>query len=623
MTSADTTISFGRYRLLGPIDPAGAGDLLGVALDNSLVLLRLSDPGAAAADDFRLRFRHSAIAGMRVGGAGNAAVLDLDSDAEQPWLATQFVPSAALANVIAAGGALDPAAVRALAAGCAAALAGVHATGLVHRDLRPDTVTLTADGVRLGPPGVIPAGHGTPAGPPDFLAPEQAMGLETGAAADIFALGSLLVFAASGHAPFGAPSVPYTLFNIAQRDPDLTGVPDELRELVLGCLRKDPAARPTPAQILDYVGAAPAPPPWPERALTLIGEQRTRAGELLARLPAQAPPEQPTPRDPIERVRAVAVRARAELPARWHAASGRARAVAVVAALALVAVVAGTGFLLTRADPAQAPVTALTLDQLRRIDACPWLKSALDEVPFDAAIATPGGWTLTPSASWGCRAASNKNFVELGIGEFLTFATERTRLMGSVPVHLGWRKDCERSILSAEPRSRAGVVLSFEPVKDLTCDHADAIAAVLARTLGSAPRADVPANALRLVDACDLVDRAKLVAAIGPIADDPAEVGAHSCTFEGRVTAQVTLGSFDPFGAKGERKQVDGLDILAVSGGSKAICTRLYAGTERDGKPADVVTVRIQGGDQSPRAATYCDTAERLLVDAVRHLPKR
>lgn len=614
MTFADTTVSFGRYRLLGPLDAGGTGDLLGVAPDNSLVLLRLSDVDA---DDFRIRFRHSAIAGMRIGGVGNAAVVDLDSDAEQPWLATQFVPSATLAAVVTDGG-LEQAAVRALAVGCASALAAVHATGLVHRDLRPDTVTLTADGVRLGPPGVIPAGHGTPSGPPDFLAPEQAMGLTVGAPADIFALGSLLVYAATGHPPFAAPSVPYTLFNIAQRDPDLTGVPEQLREFLAACLRKDPAARPSPAQILDYLGAVPTPPPWPERALRLIGEQHSRAGELLARHPAPVLPERPEPRDPLDRIRASVLTAATGALSRWRAAGRRTRAGAVLLALALVAVVAGTGFLLV-GDDQDPPVTALTLDQMRRIDACAWVRSALTEVAPAPGLPVWAEWKVEPAEDWGCELRTRGTTISVDVGEYAEFVTSRIRYVGVVPVRRSvLDKTCERSILSAEPGSMAALQVEVPTRPDaVDCAVADDLAAFFARTLASAPTVEVPRTALRLIDPCALADREKLAAAIGPIADTPSAVGAHYCRFEGRVSVEYRISSGNAVERPVVAEQVDGVEVMAALDAAQSSCVRQYYGGRVDGKPVDIVEVRIGG-----RASKYCDATGRLLADFVRKLPK-
>lgn len=122
----------------------------------------------------------------------------------------------------------------------------------------------------------------TALGTPDYLAPEQALGLAITPAADMFALGSVLAFAASGRAPFTAPSVPYILFNIAQLA-DLSGVPEPLYELIAACLRKDPAARPTPGQMLEYLGGPPsAPAPWPAPVLDGIGRPTGPGVAVLA-----------------------------------------------------------------------------------------------------------------------------------------------------------------------------------------------------------------------------------------------------------------------------------------------------------------------------------------------------
>lgn len=618
MTTAQTTVLYGRYRLLGPLDPTGDTDtVLGAAPDNALVLLHRTDPDA---DDFRLRFRHSAIAGMRIGGPGNAPVLDLDADAERPWLATQFVPSVSLAEVVTRTGGLPAPVVRALASACASALIGVHAAGLVHRNLRPGTVTLTGTGIRLAPPGVLPAGPETPAGPADHLAPEQAMGLETGSATDVFALGSVLVHAASGHAPFTAPSVPYTLFNIAQRDPDLSGVPEELHELVLACLRKNPADRPTPAQILDYAGAVPSPPPWPAEAHSAIAAQHSRADELLARHPAPAAMAEP-PAGIGTRIGRTAGAAGAAARSWWsrHGAPARAGVLAAVGLL-LVAVVGG-GFLVGRGAPESGPFTGPTLAQIRTIDACPWLTSLLGEnISIDGETVAPDSWKFEPNGLWSCRATSGKQSIRLELGGFLEYVTARTEVVDGVAVHYGSDESCDRAVLATDEGYLSGIQISLGGAlgTHLSCAPADALVAAVVRTLATAPRATDPAASLRFADPCALFDRAALPDRIGPIPAVPSIAGAHTCRFDGRLGVTVSLAT-ENYYARGQIVQRDGVSMYAKETNSDSRCTRIHA-RNLAGRPAEFLEMAVTGG-LSGSGTDLCELTERLLVDAVHRLP--
>ncbi|WP_147123995.1 serine/threonine-protein kinase, partial [Nocardia neocaledoniensis] len=289
----DAPRRIGRYRLLGALEPtAGFYPLLAAAPDGALVVVQQARAESVTEPDFRIRLRHSAVAAMRVSGPSSTTVLDVDADAEKPWLAAAFVPGIRLDRAVETHGPLPVPAVRALAGSLASALRAVHDAGLVHQRVRTDTVMLTRDSGRLGEIGIAAPTRGTATvlGTPEFLAPEQALGVDITPAADVFALGAVLAFAAGGVAPFTAPSVPYILFNITQREPDLSRVPEPLREMIAACLRKDPAARPTPAQILDYLGGPPpVPADWPAGVADDIARTEHQAAALLAALPPELP----------------------------------------------------------------------------------------------------------------------------------------------------------------------------------------------------------------------------------------------------------------------------------------------------------------------------------------------
>lgn len=293
----------GGIRLLGRLGAGGMGQVyLGRTPGGRLVAVKTVHGHLADDPHYRERFRREAAAARAVTGAHTAPVLDADPDSPVPWLATAFLPGVTLSRAVAAGGALRPAAVRALGAALAEALTDIHAAGLVHRDLKPSNVLVTADGPRVIDFGIARAVHGRALtevgaiiGTPGYLAPELIAGdgPPATAAADVFALGAVLTFAATRRGPFGTGTVAVLLFRTVHEEPELSGVPGSsgLRELVERCLDKDPAARPTVRTVLRAVRDT-RPPLWwreePLRSLVLADEPVPE--------PQDAPP--PTVREP-------------------------------------------------------------------------------------------------------------------------------------------------------------------------------------------------------------------------------------------------------------------------------------------------------------------------------------
>jgi serine/threonine protein kinase len=223
--------------------------------------------------DFRVRFAREVTAARQVSGFFTAAVVDADLDGPVPWLATSYVPGSSLADAVSQSGPLPPAQVRELAAGLAEGLVAIHAAGVVHRDLKPSNVILAEDGPRILDFGISRAMEasaltqtGTVVGSPGFMSPEQAEGGEVGPPSDVFSLGAVLAFAATGEGPFGAGSTAALLYRVVHNPPGTTGIPAEIRPLIERCLDKDPHHRPTAAQLLAEVspgrpGQGPAPAP--------------------------------------------------------------------------------------------------------------------------------------------------------------------------------------------------------------------------------------------------------------------------------------------------------------------------------------------------------------------------
>ncbi|MFJ6944726.1 serine/threonine-protein kinase [Streptomyces wuyuanensis] len=260
--------TIGAYRLLGRLGAGGMGRVyLARSEGGRTVAVKVVHPHFALDEQFRARFRREVEAARRVGGAWTAPVLDADPDAPVPWVATGFVAGPALGAAVAGHGPLPEHTVRTLGAGLAEALAAVHALGLVHRDVKPSNVLLTLDGPRLIDFGIARATDGTASltttgvsvGSPGYMAPEQIVGSgDVTGAADVFSLGAVLAYAATGTAPFPGDSSAALLYKVVHEEPELGALTGELRELVGGCLAKDPAARPAPAVLARRLAPAGA-----------------------------------------------------------------------------------------------------------------------------------------------------------------------------------------------------------------------------------------------------------------------------------------------------------------------------------------------------------------------------
>ncbi|MFB6849778.1 serine/threonine-protein kinase [Streptomyces sp. NPDC056373] len=249
----------GHYRLESRLGSGGMGVVhLARSTSGMKLAVKVVHTQFAKDPDFRGRFRQEVAAARKVSGAFTAPVVDADPDSERPWMATLFIPGPTLSEHVKRNGPMEPAQLRRLMAGLAEALRDIHRAGVVHRDLKPSNVLLADDG-----PKVIDFGISRPVdselrtetgrliGTPPFMAPEQfRRPREVGPAADIFALGSVMVHAATGQGPFDSDSPYIVAYQVVHDEPDLTGVPDEVAPLVLRCLAKEPEERPTPDELM-------------------------------------------------------------------------------------------------------------------------------------------------------------------------------------------------------------------------------------------------------------------------------------------------------------------------------------------------------------------------------------
>ncbi|MFB6904288.1 protein kinase [Streptomyces bacillaris] len=256
----------GGYTVERELGSGGMGTVyLARSRGGRAVAVKVARPELASDPHFRERFRAEVAAARSVGGFHTAPVVDADPTAPAPWLATAYVPGPTLSALLEAEGPMDEARLRRLGAALAEALAAIHGCGLVHRDLKPGNIVMASDGPRVLDFGIARAlestrltATGTAFGTPGFLAPEQAQGLEVGGAADVFALGAVLVAAAGGSA-FGAGTPMGLMYRSVHEPADLGAVPEGLRPIVRACLAKEPERRPTPAQLLDLFAPEATP----------------------------------------------------------------------------------------------------------------------------------------------------------------------------------------------------------------------------------------------------------------------------------------------------------------------------------------------------------------------------
>ncbi|WP_155060066.1 bifunctional serine/threonine-protein kinase/ABC transporter substrate-binding protein [Streptomyces blattellae] len=301
----------GGHRLLGRLGAGGMGVVyLARTGAGELAAVKVIQPEFAEQPEFRARFRREAASAGRVDSSWVVPVLGADAEAEAPWLATAFVPGPSLAEAVAACGPLPVRAVRVLGKMLAQALSAVHDAGLVHRDVKPGNILLALDGPRLIDFGIArpTAAEATElttdnmvVGTPGFLSPEQARARRVSPESDLFSLGCVLAYAATGRPPFGTGAVDALLYRTVHDAPELDGVEDDgLRALLERCLDKEPERRPTAAEMdAELVEDAPESSlDWlPDAVVRMVAD---RSAELLAlpgieptEVPGEAPPRVP------------------------------------------------------------------------------------------------------------------------------------------------------------------------------------------------------------------------------------------------------------------------------------------------------------------------------------------
>ena len=329
---ASDPVQLGPYKLLRRLGEGGMGSVyLAEAADHTTVALKVIRTDLAEEPEFRRRFRSEVIRAQQVPPFCTAEVLDADPDHETPYLVVEYVDGPSLSDVVNERGPLTQANLYGLAIGVATALTAIHGAGVIHRDLKPSNVLLAP-----GTPKVIDFGIARATEGPDgetrtdqlmgtvaYMAPERLDPAVDGTltpAADIFAWGAVVTYAATGHVPFAGDTSPATAIAILTQKPNLEGVSEPLRALVRRALAKKPASRPTARELLDELlsnaprralaGVAPAVPiapagggtPTPAKSAiaAAVGADVTdRAGATAGGDTARAGDAQPSTMSPV------------------------------------------------------------------------------------------------------------------------------------------------------------------------------------------------------------------------------------------------------------------------------------------------------------------------------------
>jgi hypothetical protein len=273
-------VHVGPYRLEGRLGAGGMGLVYLASSPGGLkVAVKVIRSEQARDPQFRARFAREIEAARRVGGFHTAQIVGADAEADPPWMATAYIAGPSLHELVHSRGPLDPPRTRAVGAALAEGLMTIHARGLVHRDLKPSNVIVAPDGARIvdfGVARIIDASSltstGVAIGTFSFMSPEQMNALPADPASDVFSLGAVLAFAATGRGPFDAENIPAIVNRVLNGTPDLGGIADDLRAVISACLAKEPASRPSASDVLARLGTVspqaspsiqpPAEPAW-------------------------------------------------------------------------------------------------------------------------------------------------------------------------------------------------------------------------------------------------------------------------------------------------------------------------------------------------------------------------
>ncbi|MGX1804136.1 serine/threonine-protein kinase [Nocardia sp. NPDC055321] len=597
----------GRYRIHATIGHGAMGEvLLGRAPDGRLVAIKLVHDELAGDETFHARFRREIEASERVTGAYTAGIVDHDIDSERPWLATEFIPGPTLQEVLDRHGKLSLSGLKLLAIGLSSALVEIHRAELVHRDLKPGNVLLTAEGPRVIDFGIALALEsdvpltiaGARIGSPAYMSPEQAAGHTLTRASDVFALGAVLVMAATGAIPFGTAG---PLHGRAE----LGGVPVEIRGLIEACLAPDPARRPTPVQLLDAAESIPGDPIWPGPIRRTIEEFRAEALRWA---------EQPAPGDTKS----------------WRGEARRGRA--LIAAAALGAVVVAAALLVDTTVPGHAiamvdPPLALTDIETRTLDPCALLEPSVMHRfgTYVEELRPDGAMSCATALADGGRKTSYTLGFATPVDRIRAEQAPTGRTVAWMPVlgAAGPAARCDRYILT-----QSGLPLALgmraEVASGDACAAAEsALRAVVDRLTVNPPLRTLTGPSLLGLDPCALVEAGPIPAGIGDPAI-PRVSGPHGCRISGRDgDFAITFDDRPRPAWSGARtlgfRSVEGRKTWTVER-APGRCAYVVMVRPSAGKNAEIAAIDYTARRPTDRDA--CDIADAVAIPILKKLPR-
>ncbi|WP_304454774.1 protein kinase [Nocardiopsis sp. YSL2] len=294
----------GEFKLTARLGTGGMGQVyLARTTSGRQLVVKAIRPELASETGFRARFAREAEAARRVGGFHTAQIVDADPHADAPWIATAYISGPTLTETVREGGPITPPALHVLATGLAEGLKAIHGCDLVHRDLKPGNIILAHDGPRIIDFGIARpldadsmTTHGAVFGTLPYMSPEQTDGSRVGPASDLFSLGTVLAYAATGANPFNGATMAETLRRLISPPPDPGDIDPVTRDLITACWNHDPTQRPTPDQILARFTDHDLHDSWPPHSSR--PPKAHPAPLTQPEPPAPAAPDPPAPAKP-------------------------------------------------------------------------------------------------------------------------------------------------------------------------------------------------------------------------------------------------------------------------------------------------------------------------------------
>ncbi|WP_234003894.1 protein kinase [Nocardiopsis sp. SBT366] len=263
---------------------------------DQFVAVKVLKPEVAGDHIARARLAREVETMRRVQSPNVAEVIDADTQAELPWVVTEYIPGPTLDATVTDHGPLRGRALTRFITGMARAIKDIHAVDVIHRDLKPGNVIISNGepividfGIAHAVDGAKLTQTGTFVGTPSYLSPEVIEGTDLGPATDVHAWGGTVAFASTGRPPYGAGSFEVIFFRILNGEIDMDGMHEALRPLVNRAVSRDMSARPTAAELMVETGRLNLDLPWTEPGGGMPPTGQTGSHTMHAPTPTQNP----------------------------------------------------------------------------------------------------------------------------------------------------------------------------------------------------------------------------------------------------------------------------------------------------------------------------------------------